>query len=118
MALTTACWVLIPVQCEYYAARRLSRLLDVARAVRERTNPDLTCYLLATMYDRRNRICGGVLEQMRLSFPDQLLKTVIGVDTRLRESPATGEPIILYSPRTRASQQYRQLACEIHAKSR
>jgi chromosome partitioning protein len=120
MALTAARWVIIPVQCEYYAARRLLRLLDVVAAVRVRTNPDLSCYLLATMYDQRTRIGKGVLEQLKLRFPDRgpdaarLLDTVIGVDTRLRECPAAGEPITLYAPRTRASRQYHQLAREFH----
>ena len=118
MALTAAQMVLVPVQCEYYAARGLSRLLDIVAAVQERTNPHLTCHLVATLYDKRNRICRSVLEQLRDNFPDIMLDTVIGVDTRLRESPAVGEPIILYAPRTRASQQYRQLAREFQAKTR
>lgn len=116
MALTAARWVLIPIQCEYYAARRVRRLLETVEIVRERTNPDLTCYLVATMYDQRNRICRGVLQQLRWHFSSQLLDTVIGVDTRLRESPVAGEPITLYAPRTRASQQYRQLARELPAR--
>ncbi len=116
MALTAAQKVLIPVQCEYCAARGLNRMLDIVAEVRERTNPDLTCHLVATLYDRRNRICQGVLEQLQGNFSERLLDTVIGVDTRLRECPAAGEPIIIYAPRTRASQQYRQLAREFHAK--
>jgi chromosome partitioning protein len=118
MALTAARWVLIPVQCEYFAARRMRRLLEAVTIVRERTNPNLTCYLLATMYDKRNRICQGVLQQLRQHFSSQLLDTVIGVDTRLRESPAAGEPITLYAPRTRATRQYRQLAREFLARVR
>lgn len=91
-------------------------MLEVISAVRERANPGLSCCLLATMYDKRNRICRSVLEQLRINFPDRLFETVIGVDTRLRESPALGEPIIRYAPRTRTSRQYRQLAHELHQK--
>ncbi len=112
MALTAAHSVLVPVQCEYYAARGLKSLLDIITAVRERTNPNLAYYLVATLYDQRNKICQQVLELLQANFPNHLLNTIIGVDTRLRECPATGEPIILYAPRTRASQQYRRLAQE------
>lgn len=115
MALTTAQRVLIPVQCEYYAARGLSRLLDIVAEVQARTNPALTYHLLATMYDQRNSICRNVLQQLNTHFSGQIYDTVIGVDTRLRESPITGEPIILYAPNTRASGQYRQLAREFDA---
>ncbi len=114
MALSAARWVLIPVQCEYYAARRLQRVLNVIADVRTRLNPTLApAYLLATMYDQRTRISKGILEQLQQNFPENMLETHISVDTRLRESPAAGEPIVLYAPRTRASEQYRQLAQEL-----
>jgi len=113
MALTTASLVLVPVQCEYYAARGLSRLLDIVSEVQKRTNPNLAYHLLPTMYDKRNGICRNVLEQLQTHFPTTIFDTVIGVDTRLRESPVTGEPIMLYAPRTRATAQYRSLAKEV-----
>jgi chromosome partitioning protein len=116
MAYTAAQSVIIPVQCEYYAARRLTRLLDMVELVRKRTNPSLISYLLPTMYDQRTRISRKVLAQLQANFSEQLLDTVIGVDTRLRECPAVGEPIVIYAPRTRASEQYRQLAQELMAK--
>ncbi len=113
MALTTAQMVLVPVQCEFYAARGLNRLLDIVSEVKNHTNPHLEYHLLATMYDRRNNICRTVLEQLQTHFAGALFETVIGVDTRLRESPVTGEPVLLYAPRTRAAQQYRSLAEEV-----
>jgi chromosome partitioning protein len=113
MALFAAQRAIIPVQCEYYAARRLERLLDVVEAVKERTQGALEFRLLPTLYDRRNRICQAVLAQLQVNFPDRVTSTVIGVDTRLRECPATGEPVLLYAPRSRASAQYRQLAREL-----
>jgi chromosome partitioning protein len=97
MALTTAAMVLVPVQCEYYAARGLSRLLDIVSEVKKRTNPNLTYHLLPTMYDKRNSICRNVLGQLQTHFSTAIFDTVIGVDTRLRESPVTGEPIMLYA---------------------
>jgi len=113
MALTTAQMVLVPVQCEHYAARGLSRLLDIVAEVHKRTNSELTYHLLATMYDQRNNICKRVLTQLQTHFGPSMFKAVIGVDTRLRESPVTGEPILLYAPRTRAAEQYRVLAQEV-----
>ncbi len=113
MALTTAQMVLVPVQCEFYAARGLNRLLDIVAEVQQHTNPHLRYHLLATLYDRRNNICRTVLEQLQTHFSTAMFDTVIGVDTRLRESPVTGEPVLLYAPRTRAAEQYRQLATEV-----
>lgn len=77
------------------------------------TNPNLVYHILITMMDRRNRIHRTLVEQLRQTFADGLLETVIEVDTKLRESTVMGQPISVYSPNTRAAQQYRSLAQEI-----
>jgi cellulose biosynthesis protein BcsQ len=42
-----------------------------------------------------------------------MCETVIGLDTRLRESAMANEPVITYASKTRASEQYRSLAAEL-----
>lgn len=118
IAFSAAQSALIPVQCEYYAAKGLNLLLTIISKVEERSGRPIAWNLVATLYDPRNKIHRTVLDQIRGSFPDRLLDTVIRLDTRLRECPIFGEPIIMYSPRTRASVQYRQLAAEFDARVR
>jgi chromosome partitioning protein len=112
-ALTAADMLIIPVQCDFYSAYSLRHFLRLTQQVREKTNPWLTCHVLATMYDRRNKICQVVREQMREGLDGILFKTTIEIDTKLRESPAFGQPITLYAPKTRGAQQYRALAKEL-----
>lgn len=112
MALTAADHVIIPVQTEYLAAFGLMRLLETIDAIHEHTNPYLTYNLLAVLYDQRTAICREVLERLKENFDGHIFETVIGIDTRLRECVVNGEPIIQYDTRTRASQQYRQMAVE------
>jgi len=112
-ALTAADLLIIPVQCEYYAAHSLRQIVELVKLVREKTNPRLIYRVLVTMYDRRNRICQIILEQMQRGLSKSLFKTIIEVDTKLRESPAFGQPITLYAPTTRGAQQYRALAEEL-----
>ena len=69
--------------------------------------------MLAVMYDQRNGICRDVLQKLRENFSAKLFNTVIGVDTRLKECVATGQPINQYDPKTRATQQYTLLAGEL-----
>jgi chromosome partitioning protein len=69
--------------------------------------------VLVTMYDVRNKISRVVLDQMQHGLQDTLFDTIIGVDTKLRESPAFGQPVNLYAPNTRATEQYRALAKEL-----
>lgn len=112
-ALTAADLLIIPVQCEYYAAHSLRQIMELVKLVRKRTNPRLIYRVLVTMYDRRNKICQIILEQMQRGLSKVLFKTMIEVDTRLKESPAFGQPITLYAPKTRSAQQYRALAEEL-----
>jgi chromosome partitioning protein len=112
-ALTAAQMVLVPVQCEFFAARGLIRLIEVIEAVRRHTNPDLWYRLVPTLYDKRNSICRRVLTQLNEHFSEHMLESVINVDTRLRESTVAGEPIVSYAPASRGSENYQQLAAEI-----
>ena len=112
-ALTAADLLIIPVQCDYYAAYSLRHFVKLVQQVREKTNPWLTYRVLATMYDRRNKICQIILEQMQRALGDILFTNIIEVDTKLRESPAFGQPITLYAPKTRGTLQYRALAKEL-----
>jgi len=112
-ALTAADLLIVPVQCEYYAARSLRQIVELVKLVRQRTNPRLIYRVLVTMYDQRNRICQLILAQMQRKLSRVLFETVIQVDTKLRESPAFGQPVTLYAPNTRGAQQYRALAKEL-----
>jgi chromosome partitioning protein len=112
-ALTAADLLIVPVQCEYYAAQSLRQIMELVKLVRERTNPRLIYRVLVTMYDQRNKICQVILEQMQRGLSQVLLKTIIEVDTKLRESPAFAQPVTLYAPKTRGAQQYRALAKEL-----
>jgi chromosome partitioning protein len=112
-ALTAANLLIIPIQCEYLAAQSLQRIIKLVKLVQTKTNPCLTYQMLVTMYDRRNRICQLVLERLQHELKPFLYKTIIEVDTKLKESPAFGQPITLYAPETRGAQQYRALAREL-----
>jgi chromosome partitioning protein len=112
-ALTAADMLIIPVQCEYYAARAMRPVLKLVELMRRKTNPRLAYRVLVTMYDRRNKISQIILSQIQTKFRSALFETIIEIDTKLRESPTVGLPINLYAPRTRGALQYRALAEEL-----
>jgi chromosome partitioning protein len=112
-ALTAADLLIVPVQCEYYAAHSLRQTMELVKLVRQRTNPRLVYRVLVTMYDQRNKICRVILDQMQKGLSKVLFETVIEVDTKLKESPVFNQPITLYAPQTRGAEQYRALAKEL-----
>lgn len=112
-ALTAADLLLIPTQAEFFSIYALRNLMNLVRRVRTQYNPNLTYRLLLTMFDRRNRIHRTMAEQLRTSFSTGVMQTSIDIDTKLRESPIAGIPIIQHAPKSRSAQQYRALAQEI-----
>jgi chromosome partitioning protein len=112
-ALTAADLLIIPIQCEYYAARALRHYVEVIQQIREKANPHLKYQVLVTMYDRRNKICRIILDQVQRGLSDVLFTTIIEVDTKLKESPVFGQAVTQYAPKTRAAEQYRALAKEL-----
>lgn len=112
-ALSASNLLLIPTQAEYFSAYALRNMMGIIRRVRLESNADLGYRILITMLDRRNRTHRNIQEQLQNTFGDGLFKTVIEIDTKLRESPIAGLPITRYKPGARGSQQYRELAQEL-----
>jgi chromosome partitioning protein len=88
-------------------------MMSLIRRIRQESNPDLGYRILITLLDRRNRTHRNIQEQLQNTFGEGLFKTMIEMDTKLRESPIAGMPITLYRPAARGSQQYRELAQEL-----
>jgi chromosome partitioning protein len=113
-ALVASDYLIVPLQCEYFAMEGLGHLLNTMRLIKNRLNPTLTLRgILLTMYDTRNLLSRRVSEDVRSHFGDLVFKTVIPRNVRLSESPSHGLPIILYDIRSRGAVSYMELAKEI-----
>lgn len=112
-ALMASDMLIMPTQAEFFSINALRNMMGVVRRVRAQGNTQLTYRLLLTMFDRRNRIHRTMSEQLRGTFHNGVLDTVIEVDTKLRESAIAGLPILYHAPKSRSALQYRALAQEI-----
>jgi chromosome partitioning protein len=112
-ALIASDLLILPTQAEYYSVFALRNMMTLIRQVRANGNPQLRYRLLLTMFDKRNRIHCSLAEHLRKTFSNGVFEAVIEVDTKLRESPIIGQPIIFHAPKSRSSLQYRFLAQEI-----
>ena len=112
-ALMASDLLIIPTQAEYYSVFALRNMMSLIRQVRAKGNPKLRYRLLLTMFDKRNRIHCSLAEHLRSTFSTGVFDSVIEIDTKLRESPIAGLPIIFHSPKSRSALQYRFLAQEI-----
>lgn len=115
-ALAAADALLIPIQCEYYALEGVSDLFNTLSQVRAVINPQLKIEgLLLTMFDERTKLSPAVAADLRSFYGSLVLGTTIPRNVRLAEAPSYGQPCIVYDPRSRGAESYRQLAKEVLA---
>ncbi|MCR4399836.1 MAG: AAA family ATPase [Syntrophomonadaceae bacterium] len=106
--------VLIPLQCEYYALEGLSQLLHTVSLVKRGINPRLRIEgIVLTMFDARTNLSVQVADEVRRHFGRQVYRTVIPRNVRLSEAPSHGKPIVVYDPKSRGAEVYRELAKEV-----
>ncbi len=113
-ALTAADYILIPIQCEYYALEGLGQLVNTINLVKKHLNSALKIGgVLLTMYDTRTNLSSQVAEEVRNYFGNLVFDSVIPRNVRLSEAPSYGESIIDYDPRSKGAEVYKTLAEEV-----
>ncbi|HEY3914424.1 MAG TPA: ParA family protein [Verrucomicrobiae bacterium] len=108
-------FLVIPLQCEYFALEGISMSHKVLGQVRDTgINPRLTLLgVVMTMFDARTRLSAQVVGEVRQHFGDTVFDTVIPRTTRLAEAPSFGKPIIHYDKYNPGSAAYEVLAGEL-----
>jgi chromosome partitioning protein len=118
-ALVASDFLIVPLQCEYFAMEGLGHLINTVRLIKTKLNPSLTMGgILLTMYDTRNTLSKRVSEDVRKYFGAKVFTTIIPRNVRLSESPSHGLPVILYDIKSRGAMAYMELAQEILANGR
>ncbi|MGI5912131.1 MAG: ParA family protein [Syntrophomonadaceae bacterium] len=113
-ALTASNSVIIPLQCEYYALEGLSLLIDTIMRVRKRFNQMLSIEgIVFTMFDGRTNLSIQVVDEVKRHFSNQVYRTIIPRNVRLSEAPSHGKPVVVYDPRSKGAEVYKELAREV-----
>lgn len=114
-AFAAANYLLIPLQCEYYALEGISMSNRVLSQVRETgINPGLELLgVVMTMFDARTRLSAQVVHEVREHFGDRVFDTLIPRATRLAEAPSFGKPIIHYDKYSAGASAYEVLTQEL-----
>ena len=115
--LTAADGVIIPLECEYFALRGMSLLMQTLERVQGRLNPQLKLEgIVATIFDGRTLHAREVLERVQENFGDVVFDTTINKTIRFAEAPVAGEPILTYAADSLGADAYRELAKEVRAR--
>ena len=112
--LVAADYIIIPMQCEYFALEGLSLLVHTVNNLRHGLNPSLKILgIVFTMYDSRIRSANEVVRDVTAYFSDRVFRTVIPRNVALSEAPSHGEPINIYRTNCQGAIGYKRLAEEV-----
>jgi chromosome partitioning protein len=107
--------ILVPVETSFFALHGLGKLSETIQLLEDRFGQKKHVQALATIYDRRTRLAGEVLEELRSHFGKHLFKTIIGINVRLKEAIGFGQPICQYDRSSSGYRDYAALAKEVHS---
>ncbi|MCF7933160.1 MAG: ParA family protein [Spirochaetia bacterium] len=112
--LVAADFVIVPLQCEYFALEGLSMLMKTIKNIQKNLNRDLSLLgIVFTMYDARTRLANDVVSEVVGYFKEKVFSSYIPRNIRLSEAPSHGLPINLYDPRCAGAVSYKKLAKEV-----
>lgn len=111
-ALTSADYLIIPIQCEYFALEGLGQLIQTTKLIKG-INPSLQIGgVVLTMFDSRTRLSSNVVDDVREYFKDKAFKTVVPRNVRLSEAPSFGQHIYEYDDSSTGAKAYTKLSKE------
>lgn len=112
-ALSAADYLLIPIQCEYFALEGLGQLIETTKLIKG-INPDLSIGgVILTMFDIRTKLSSSVVKDVQDFFKETAFNSIVPRNVRLSEAPSHGKTIYQYDPKSSGAKAYEDLAIEV-----
>ncbi|MGD0959030.1 MAG: ParA family protein [Methylomonas sp.] len=101
--------LLIPVLAEFLSLKGLERMLHTMRMVfnSRKTPPKFS--IVPTIFDKRTKAARESLLVLLEQYPENIWKSVIPVDTRIRDASALGIPLPMFDKNSKALEAYSEL---------
>jgi len=113
-ALTASKYIIIPLQCEFFALEGVQQLLSTVSIVKQKWNKNLEILgILLTMYDKKLGLTHAVEDDVRKTFGDKVFKTIVPRNVRISEAPSHGKPALFYDFNSTGAQAYLRVATEV-----
>jgi chromosome partitioning protein len=106
--------VLVPVDMSYLGLLGIQGIERTLRLVNDYLDhPISIAGVLATKYDKRNKLSSEVWESLKSHFGERLCSTIIPETVRIREAPSHHQSIFDYDPNGLGAKAYKQLVAEV-----
>lgn len=108
-ALQASRHVVIPVEANYLALSGLNQMMDAITHVgKDHLGLDIVAIIPCRAHPRR-RIHRTIMIELERLFPGKV-SPLVRENVALAEAPGLGKPIILYAPKSKGAEDYRQVA--------
>lgn len=114
-SLVAADYFIVPMQAENFAFIGLDSILNATQKVIDRMNPKLKLAgILLAKFTPRTKFAKAVISNILANerLKDKLFDSYIRQDISLMESPAFGQTVFEYAPKSRGSRDYNNFANE------
>lgn len=105
--------LIIPVDPGFYGYMGIQELQREIEEIRAGTNPGLSILGLVMTLSERTVIARETFDALVGQFGDLVFESQIRRCVALRESPAVGQSVFTYSPRSNGAEDYSRLAIEV-----
>lgn len=112
-SLTTAQYVVIPLQTEFFALEGMDKLIRTVDIVKNKLNHNLKILSIVPTLYTKTKLAREAVEKIATYFKNDVVKTKIRRNVKLAEAPSHGLPIMLYAPRSYGRIDYENLSKEI-----
>jgi chromosome partitioning protein len=105
--------LIIPVDPGFYGYMGIQELQKEIEDIREGTNPDLSLLGVVMTLSERTVIARETFDALTAQFGERVFQTQIRRSVALRESPALGQSVFRYAPKSSGAEDYSRLAFEV-----
>ncbi len=108
-ALAAAQHLIVPVQTEFLAIKGLERMLHTLQMIMRSQKNALAYTIVPTLYDKRTQASVKSLNLLRRTYPQELWRFMVPVDTRFRDASEAGVVPSSLDADSRGVRAYRRL---------
>jgi len=105
--------LIIPTEASRFSLEGIDQLIEIIDLIRERLSHHIQYNVLVTSFDSRLAHSFDILRKIKERFSDNLFKTIIHVNVKLKEAQNQGKHILDYNKYCRGAKDYYSLSREI-----
>lgn len=108
-ALAACNHIIIPSLSEHLALKGLERMVHTVQMVFKSRKDPPPFIIVPTMFDKRTKAARESLISLRQTYPGNVWKSVIPIDTKIRDASHQGIPVSIMEPNSKAVNAYAEL---------